>query len=628
MTGPSNHPLLRHLPRLTEALVGAEGDLELLGAFARGKSEAAFAALMRRHGPMVFALCRRILGNQQDAEDAFQATFLVLARKAGALPPGSILGGWLYGVASRTARKLRADRARRSAREAAAPVPGSGSPVPEVIAREALALVDDELGKLPEKFRAPLVLCCLEGLARDEAARQLGWPASLVKSRLEQARELLRRRLAGRGLTVSAVSATLGQLESGAGGAAPPLLAGATVQTAVATASGLPVTTVSAGVLLLSERMVRTMFWEKFKGVSAVLLLLGALAAGATGAVLAARDGAGPAAADRPPPGPAEPPPAKARARPAALALKAEALTRWGQAEIVCVARLERAQARLPLASLPPVHRHKLQLQVEGVLRGAVDKGAKLEAYHYARQDNEPVFPIGKACLVALRRSQGLGESKVTELWEAVAIEERGPAALAEVKQVCALPVGWSVEKGRLVSPWAALGPKAWPAAAKGKGPLVCSKSGRPALLAGAGVQLTVEPVLPAKVLDEAPNGDGEYKITVKNVTGKAVVVPALLSDGGKVHWEESLVILCQGQAYPAPGAKGVQRAPAPTVLRPGEAVSTVVNVLRLQGPEWPGMGPLDFHFALGDKIVTRFFFYSFTHHDALRRGALGGKKK
>jgi hypothetical protein len=101
-----------------------------------------------------------------------------------------------------------------------------------------------------------------------------------------------------------------------------------------------------------------------------------------------------------------------------------------------------------------------------------------------------------------------------------------------------------------------------------------------------------------------------------------------LLSDRGKVLWEESLVILCEGKAYPAPGAKGVKRAPVPTVLRPGEAVSTVVNVLELQGPEWPGLGSLDFHFALGDRLVTRFFFYSDSHHGGLRRKLLGAKKK
>jgi hypothetical protein len=121
------------------------------------------------------------------------------------------------------------------------------------------------------------------------------------------------------------------------------------------------------------------------------------------------------------------------------------------------------------------------------------------------------------------------------------------------------------------------------------------------------------------------PDGDGEYRITVKNVTGNVVTVPALLSDGAKPLWNESLVILCQGKAYPMPNARGVQRAPKATVLQPREAVSTVVNVFQLQGPEWPRGGyRIEFQFALGEKSATQSFYYLSRHHDLLREKATG----
>jgi RNA polymerase sigma factor (sigma-70 family) len=145
-------------------------DQELVGAFATSRYEAAFAALVKGHRLTVLNLCRRVLGNHQDAEDAFQATFLVLAREAPRLRDPRLVGSWLYGVAARTAAKARTTRARRQARERAAAVPTTNDPLAELTVREAQSVIDEELARLPGKYRGPLILCCLEGLARDEAA--------------------------------------------------------------------------------------------------------------------------------------------------------------------------------------------------------------------------------------------------------------------------------------------------------------------------------------------------------------------------------------------------------------------------------------------------------------------------
>src|SRR5262249_7367725 len=158
--------------------------------------------LVRRHGPMVLRLCLGILQNEQDAEDAFQATFLILNRKAPSLRPRVSLGGWLFRVAYRTAQKAKIGAARRRKHEGCAAPGWVADPLAQITVREAHEALDRELARLPDKFRVPLVLCYLEGLTRDEAAHQLGWSPSTLKSRLEQARERLRLRLASRGLGI------------------------------------------------------------------------------------------------------------------------------------------------------------------------------------------------------------------------------------------------------------------------------------------------------------------------------------------------------------------------------------------------------------------------------------------
>ncbi len=173
-------------------------DGQLVARYAEYRDQAAFAALVRRHGPMVLGVARRLLGTGPEVEDVFQATFLVLCRKAGSLRQADSVANWLYGVAVRLARRARVDAARRRRHERQASRPGAqaADPSAAISLREAQAVLDEELARFPGKYRSPLVLCCLEGLARDEAARQLGWPTGLLKSRLEQARERLHGRLA------------------------------------------------------------------------------------------------------------------------------------------------------------------------------------------------------------------------------------------------------------------------------------------------------------------------------------------------------------------------------------------------------------------------------------------------
>src|SRR5262245_51881913 len=184
-------------------------DGELLAQFANSRDEAAFAALVRRHGGLVFGVARRQLGDRQSAEDVFQVTFLALARQAPRLGRPVSLVNWLYTVARRHARKARLAALRRTARhKQLTPSAPSPDPLSEITARELLGVIDDELARLPETYRLPLLLCAIEGLSREEAAARLGWSPGAVKGRLERGREMLRTRLEARGLAMPAVMAT------------------------------------------------------------------------------------------------------------------------------------------------------------------------------------------------------------------------------------------------------------------------------------------------------------------------------------------------------------------------------------------------------------------------------------
>jgi RNA polymerase sigma factor (sigma-70 family) len=207
-----------HSPPLAPDL----SDAELLEQFTTGRDQEAFTALVRRHGPMVLGVCRRVLRDRHDAEEAFQLTFLVLVRKAPGLRQADRLAGWLYGVADRISRKARVAAARREAHERAAGPGRVAVDGSDPARQEVRDVLDEEMGTLPEKYRAPLVLCYLEGLTNEAAARRLGWAPGSMSYRLARGRELLKRRLTRRGVCLASLPFALGVTEGTAAAAEVP----------------------------------------------------------------------------------------------------------------------------------------------------------------------------------------------------------------------------------------------------------------------------------------------------------------------------------------------------------------------------------------------------------------------
>jgi RNA polymerase sigma factor (sigma-70 family) len=251
-------------------------DHELLQDFAAARDEMAFAALVGRHGPLVFNVCRHVLRHEQDAEDAFQATFLVLARKAASIHKKETVGGWLHGVAYRTAMSARRAMTRQRKRDQRGEGRTPEGPVAEASLHELQALLDAEVERLPYNYRAAFVLCCLEGRSKAEAARELGWEEGTVSSRLAQARERLRKRLVRHGVTFSA-ALTAGALVDDATAAVPATLTAATVR-GVLTVGALP-----AHAEAWAEGVLSTMSTVQWKAGAALVLTLSVLAAGAFG---------------------------------------------------------------------------------------------------------------------------------------------------------------------------------------------------------------------------------------------------------------------------------------------------------------------------------------------------------
>ncbi len=231
------------------------------------RDEVAFAALLARHGPLVLGACRRLLANPADVEDAFQATFLVLVRKAGSLRDRRLLGAWLYKVAYRIALRARAEANKRTPRE------------PEAVAtfladdlerRELRQVIDEEIVRLPRRFRGPVVLCYLEGLNHEEAAQRLGCPQGTVNSRLAAARERLRVRLSRRGLAPSGMLVGAASLPELARAAVLASLLQVTLSAALRVANGSAgAGTASAAVVGLTKEWVRATIMSKFRWVAA-----------------------------------------------------------------------------------------------------------------------------------------------------------------------------------------------------------------------------------------------------------------------------------------------------------------------------------------------------------------------
>jgi RNA polymerase sigma factor (sigma-70 family) len=271
--GPLLHALIAH---------GGEGqsDGQLLARFLTERDEGAFATIVHRHGGMVLGVCRRVLGNAADAEDAFQATFVVLVRKAPSLTSRLVVGDWLHGVAKRTALNARAAAARRRQMEPALARPEAQG---EEVRNDWLPRLDEELSRLPEKYRLPIVLCDLEGKTRQQAARLLGWPEGTVAGRLVRARALLAKRLLrGAQILSGVVPATM------AGSAAKAALPLALVHSTILAASsinagnGAVQGVLSTEVMKLAKGVIQSMFWTKIK-IAAITLSAAVVLAGVGG---------------------------------------------------------------------------------------------------------------------------------------------------------------------------------------------------------------------------------------------------------------------------------------------------------------------------------------------------------
>jgi RNA polymerase sigma factor (sigma-70 family) len=297
--------VLRYLRQVVRSARGEAGtDEQLLQRFTARRDEDAFALLVERHGPMVWGACRRLLPQAADAEDAFQATFLVLARKAGAIRRPERLANWLYGVACRTAAKARVAAAKRRSHEKPLAVEPAVEPVDEVLWRDVRTILDEEVQRLPDRYRTPFVLCYLEGLTNKQAARQLGCPEGTVMSRLAWARERLRHRLARRGLTLSAGAVTAALLQDAARATVPSVLASTTVRAALAFLAGRAAAAgISAKALALAQGVLQSMFVTKLKVVALAAAMAGAAV---TGAQILARP-TPPVESEQPPPAKTEP---------------------------------------------------------------------------------------------------------------------------------------------------------------------------------------------------------------------------------------------------------------------------------------------------------------------------------
>jgi RNA polymerase sigma factor (sigma-70 family) len=248
--------------------------------------EAAFAALVRRHGPMVLGLCHELVGDRQLADYAFQAIFLILARKARSIRDPELLANWLYGVTRRTARKARVRLVRLRRREDGEPMTQRAHdsdlpPVESVMACEQAEALHDEIERLPDALRLPVVLCYFEGMTVEEAASQLKWPDGTVRSRLARARDKLRRGLTRRGVVLPVGVLLTGLTPGGASASIPPALCDTVARAALEFAAGRAAGAVSAPAMALAREAIRSMLVHKMRFLAMTVLILGAVATSA-----------------------------------------------------------------------------------------------------------------------------------------------------------------------------------------------------------------------------------------------------------------------------------------------------------------------------------------------------------
>jgi RNA polymerase sigma-70 factor (ECF subfamily) len=282
--------VLRYIGQLASICEGAdEADSTLIQQFVAERSENAFATIIHRHGPLVLRACRQVLDNQEDAEDAFQATFIVLARKAASIRKRVSLAAWLHRVAVNISWSAKASTARRRSQERQADhmselKPAANRNVDDQAAFcELQPIIHEEVDRLPEKYRVPVVLCYLEGKTHYDAARQLDWPLGTVKGRLARARGLLRTRLARRGVVLSAAGLAAALTENGAVAGIPPALFASSLHAAVAFATGGSIVagTASAQAVTLAKGALQTMFATRLLYGLALLCVIGMMGFGA-----------------------------------------------------------------------------------------------------------------------------------------------------------------------------------------------------------------------------------------------------------------------------------------------------------------------------------------------------------
>jgi RNA polymerase sigma factor (sigma-70 family) len=280
--------VLTEVIRRIGRLAGLRGDLaapdeHLLSRFVSNCDEAAFSALVSRHGPMVLGVCRQLLNDANDVDDAFQATFLVLVRKMASIRQPELLGNWLYGVAYKVAARARANAAKRRTREER-DIDMTAFTAADGGAEADLRLViHEEVHRLPDKYRAPVLLCHIEGKSHEEAARQLCWPIGTIKGRLARAKELLRTRLARRGMTLSAAALGTVAIPTTTSAAVPAALLGSTVKAALLFAAGKVAAggLISAQAAALTRGVLQAMFWTKIKITVSLMLAIFAIGGGA-----------------------------------------------------------------------------------------------------------------------------------------------------------------------------------------------------------------------------------------------------------------------------------------------------------------------------------------------------------
>lgn len=268
--------------------------------------------------------------------------------------------------------------------------------------------------------------------------------------------------------------------------------------------------------------------------------------------------------------------------------------------------------------SFPPLFNLTFQIGESEKLRGKWFDEAT--AAYSVRQQAQPNFDTVKKYVVGLRAPAG-GKGN----WQVAAIELADEGNLALARKIASLPLGWEFKGDKVVSPWVSRGEGYWPKEAIATAEAKCSVSGRPAYAAGE-IEIETEQVLPENRHEfKNPFGDGQFKITVSNPGEKPIVVPALLKEGEKILWEESLVIFTGGTPQVLPGKGKLSAAPKPVMLGPKEKVSGTIDTLALPGVSWPrGGSRVYFTFALGEQAADNFFYYFSNLHDAMREKRAG----